>query len=164
MAKELDVRIVELGRMQVASALGLGASPEEEAWRMIGGWVSEQGHPKGARFFGFNNPHPTPGDPNYGYEQWITVGVKARPAGPISIKDFGGGLYAVARCEGLMQIGEIWQQLFDWCERSDHQLADHQNLEECLSPELFIPWPKDPSHTEKLLSTARFDLLLAIRP
>ena len=163
MTEELKVRIVQLEPMRVASAVGFGVSPEEKAWRMMGEWIDKQGYPKGARFFGFNNPHPTPGDPNYGYEQWMTVGTKARPDGGVDFKECEGGLYAVARCQGLMQIGEIWQELFDWCERNDYQLAGRQNLEECLSPELFIPWSEDPSHAEKLLSDANFDLMLAIQ-
>ena len=131
----LDVKIVRLPQIRVASALGFGASPEEIAWEKLLSWAREKGLlEKGdVRFFGFNNPNPSPGSPNYGYEQWMTVGSDAKPSGEIEIKDFDGGLYAVTRCK-LPQIGETWQALVKWCESSPYEHAHHQWLEEGLSP------------------------------
>jgi hypothetical protein len=72
---ELQVRIVQLEPMRVASALGYGESPEPQAWEKILAFAEAKGlDPGEARFFGFNNPSPSPGSPNYGYEQWMTVG------------------------------------------------------------------------------------------
>jgi len=51
-------------------------------------------------------------------------------------KEFPGGLYAVARCEGLQHIGDIWKQLVVWREDSKYQEAHHQWLEECFTPEV----------------------------
>ena len=71
-----DIRTVDLEPMQVVSALGYGESPEEQAWELILGFAKDSkvdpwdgDH----RLFGFNNPDPSPGSPNYGYEQWITA-------------------------------------------------------------------------------------------
>ena len=75
--EELNVRIVRLAPMRVASAYGFGASPEEIAWQTLLDWAKAGGLLDVApapRFFGFNNPSPAPGSPNYGYEQWMTVG------------------------------------------------------------------------------------------
>ena len=44
-----------------------------------------------ARFFGFNNPNPSPGSPNYGYEQWLTVGPEVQAEGGIVIKEIPPG-------------------------------------------------------------------------
>ena len=73
---KLDVRIVQLEPLRVASALGFGPSPEAIAWEKILGWARQNGLPDAAstgatgkpapRFFGFNNPSPSPGSPNYG--------------------------------------------------------------------------------------------------
>jgi hypothetical protein len=41
-----------------------------------------------------NNPNPSPGSPNYGYEFWMTVAGNT-PEGDITVKDFEGGLHAV---------------------------------------------------------------------
>jgi effector-binding domain-containing protein len=143
---ELEVRIVRLAPMRVASAYGFGASPEEQAWRTLFAWTKprqvlsgvEGGPPDGApipRFFGFNNPSPAPGSPNYGYEQWMTVGPDVEGGEGVTIKDFPGGLYAVTRCEGLQNIEAVWHRLATWGEEGAYRLAHHQWLEECLTPE-----------------------------
>jgi hypothetical protein len=81
---ELIVQIVRLEPTRVAAALGYGASPEMEAWGKLLAWAESQGllaeiHKH--RFFGFNNPNPSPGSPNYGYEQWMTVDSSIQPGG-----------------------------------------------------------------------------------
>jgi DNA gyrase inhibitor GyrI len=123
--------------MRVATAHGFGASPEGVAWDKLLAWATPQGlltDRSAVRFFGFNNPNPSPGSPNYGYDQWMTVGPDKQGDDDIQILDFPGGLYAVARCEGLSTIGDVWQQLVTWCEDSPYKKAHHQWLEEHLSP------------------------------
>lgn len=133
---EFEVRIVTLEAVRVASAYGFGEQPEEQAWTKLLTWAYSQGiNLEEHRFFGFNNPNPSPGSPNYGYEQWITVGPEVKSAEGIEIKEFPGGLYAVARCEGLQNIGDLWKQLVVWREDSKYQEAHHQWLEECFTPE-----------------------------
>ena len=133
---ELAVRIVKLEPMRVASAYGFGEQPEYIAWETLLSWAKSQGIDlQGRRFFGFNNPNPSPGSPNYGYEQWMTARPEEETAERIEIKDFSGGLYAVTRCKGLQNIGEIWKQLAIWREGSRYQEAHHQWLEECFTPE-----------------------------
>lgn len=134
---EFEVRIVTLEAMRVASAYGFGEQPELQAWNTLLTWAKDQGiNLEEQRFFGFNNPNPTPGSPNYGYEQWITFGSELKSAEGIEIKGFPGGLYAVARCEGLQNIGDVWKQLVVWREDSKYQEAHHQWLEECFTPEV----------------------------
>ncbi len=131
----LDVRIVRLPAMRVASAYGFGVSPEEMAWDKLLRWARENqllGNEE-VRFFGFNNPSPSTGSPNYGYEQWMTIGPDTEVAGEIKVFNFDGGLYGVTRCY-LPQIGETWHALYDWCENSAYDHAHHQWLEEGLSP------------------------------
>ncbi len=130
----LEVRIVRLEPMWVASAHGFGASPEAIAWDKILAFAESKGLLNTAhRFFGFNNPDPSPGSPNYGYEQWITVGPDVQAEGDIEIKDFPGGLYAVTRCK-LNDITSTWQQLVRWGEESKYQFGSHQWLEESITP------------------------------
>ena len=132
---ELDVRVVKLEPMRVASAYGFGTSPEEEAWRKLLAWAQAKGVlTDDVRFFGFNNPNPSPGSPNYGYEQWMTVGPDVTPEGDIRIQDFAGGLYVVTRCK-LTNIGAAWRQLVEWCEDSEHTwIMTIQCLEESITP------------------------------
>jgi DNA gyrase inhibitor GyrI len=134
---ELEVRIVKLEPMRVASVYGFGESPEGEAWEKLVAWAK----PKGLlddleqhRIFGFNNPNPSPGSPNYGYEFWIVVGPDVEPEGEVRIQGFLGGLYAVTRCQGVDNITETWKQLVKWGADSKYKHASHQWLEEHLGP------------------------------
>lgn len=147
---DLDVRIVRLEPMRVAAAHGFGANPEDIAWDKTLAFAKSKGLLGGdARFFGFNNPDPSPGSPNYGYEQWITVADEVEGDDHIEIKTFDGGLYAVTRWEGTPNP-DIWRKLVSWCENNGYRLAHHQWLEEMVS----IP--------ESLGESAKFDLYAPI--
>jgi DNA gyrase inhibitor GyrI len=133
MNDNLEVRIVTLERLHVASALGFGAEPEFKAHETLMAWVRAHRLLEGPtvpRFFGFNNPSPSAGSPEYGYELWVTVPPGVTAEAPVQIKDFPGGLYAVARCKGVQNILATWQRLGTWVERSPHRPAQHQWLEE----------------------------------
>lgn len=131
---EIEVRIVELAPMRVASAHSFGKEPEVIAWEKILTWMKSRGlNRDDVRMFGFNNPDPAPGSPNYGYEQWVTVGPDVTSEGEITVKAFGGGHYAVTRCT-LPHIGEAWKQLAAWRENSHYQCGHTQWLEEMISP------------------------------
>ncbi len=150
-----EIRIDELEPMQVVSALGYGESPEEQAWGHIMGFAAATGldpwdgeH----RLFGFNNPDPSPGSPNYGYEQWLTVNPETAVPDPLEAKRFAGGRYAVLRLRGLEGIGEAWKELVTWVEDRGYEIAasEHACLEELLTP---IDQPEE---------TWEFDLYLGI--
>ncbi len=133
---ELDVRIVKLEPIHVASAHGFGGSPEPEAWRKLLQWAERHdllADQTAVRFFGFNNPDPSPGSPNYGYEQWMTVEPDIEPEGDIRIERFGGGRYAVTRCTGIETISPTWRRLLGWFEDSAYRPAHHQWLEEVIT-------------------------------
>ena len=102
------------------------------------------------RFFGYNHSDPSPGSPNYGYDQWITIEASVPVEEPIKIKDFPGGRYAVTRCEGVQNIHAAWQQLVVWREASRYRMGRHQWLEELITPP-DGPW-----------DMAQFDLYLPI--
>lgn len=136
----IDVRIVQLEPMRVASAHGFGESPETMAWDKLITWAKsrglwQDGTPR--RFFGFNNPDPSAGSPNYGYETWMTVEPEVASEGEITVKEFSGGLYAVTRCavkNPWDDIPKTWKQLVAWVETSPHRHARHQWLEETYFP------------------------------
>ncbi len=131
----LDVRIVTLAPMRVASVLGFGPSPEMAAWQKLAGWAGPRGllQPDRPRIFGFNNPNPTPASPNYGYEFWIEVGPEVESDAQVEVKEFDGGLYAVTRCQGVETIGDTWKQLVAWLAASPYRQAYHQWLEEHIT-------------------------------
>jgi len=134
-----DVRIVDLPPMRVASALGYGTEPENQAASMITEFSRsiglEPGDP-GYRTFGFNNPNPSPGSPNYGYEMWLVVGPEVEAEEPIQIKDVPGAKYAVTRFTGLSNIGRVWRELVAWFEDSPYTRPPNwcTCLEEVVNP------------------------------
>jgi DNA gyrase inhibitor GyrI len=143
---ELDVRIVKIEPMRVASIWGFGKEPESVAFAKLDDWAGPKGfrnNPEKHRIFGFNNPDPYPGSPNYGYEIWVEVGPDVEPEGDVRILDFAGGLYAVARCKvplGRYEvITETWKKLVAWLEESQYSFGHNQWLEQSLpsdSPEI----------------------------
>ena len=133
---ELAVRIVRLEPMRVASFHGFGSNPEHLAIQKLADWAGPRGYledRKQHRIFGFNNPNPSQGSPNYGYELWLVIGPEVEPAAEVPIREFAGGLYAVARCQGAETITPTWQQLVGWLANSRYGHADHQWLEEHLN-------------------------------
>lgn len=134
-----DVRIVELPPMRVASVLGYGERPEDEAVRRIMQFARsigiEPGSP-GYRTFGFDNPSPSSASPNYGYEVWLVVGPGVSAEEPVEIKEIPAATYAVTRCVGLANIGRCWRELLAWFEDSPYvrPLQRPWYLEEPLSP------------------------------
>jgi len=134
---ELEVQIVELEPIRVASFLGYGPEPEGVALDKLVAWAGPRGLLENwdeQRVYGFNNPNPSPGSPNYGYEFWIVVGSDVKAEEGYEIKEFAGGRYAVTRCVGVESIGPTWQVLAAWLHDSPHGGASHQWLERALSP------------------------------
>ncbi len=88
-----EITIIKLPPMRVASAWGFGPSPEGVAWQKLAAYAKSHGLFKAgseSRIFGFNNPNPSEGSPNYGYEFWITVGEAMRAGGRYPGRRFSG--------------------------------------------------------------------------
>src|SRR5512141_1535258 len=97
---DLDVRVVSLPAMRVVCVNGFGDGPEGKAFDKMRVWAKAHNLPVGPhRVFGYNNPDPSPGSPNYGYDVWLTVDQAVQADGDAHIIEFPGGLYAVTRIE-----------------------------------------------------------------
>ncbi|MFC2107876.1 effector binding domain-containing protein [Candidatus Bipolaricaulota bacterium] len=136
---QLKVDIVDLPAMRVASALGFGKEPETQAWEMIRAFAEKAGIDQRAEenfTYGFNNPNPSPGSENYGYEIWLPVDSSVEAVEPVRIKQFPGGKYATTRFTGLSNIGRVWKELVAWVEDSPYAFGPNccQCLEKALSP------------------------------
>ena len=139
---KLDVRIIKLEPMRVASFHAFGSGPEHEAAQKLIDWAKPRGlldTPEKHRIFGFDNPSPSPGSPNYGYEFWISIGPDISPEEDATIKEFSGGLYAVTRCEVKENAYDIipatWKRLVAWrMGSSKYECAANQELEEHIGP------------------------------
>lgn len=136
-SETLDVRIEVLPPLRVASVYAFGPEPERAAWAKLQAWAGPRGYLADRvhhRIFGFNNPNPSSGSPNYGYEFWMVVGPDEEPDGEVRIEEFSGGHYAVTSL-GLItapetQIPAGWMALNTWVEDSDYGMGRHQWLEE----------------------------------
>ena len=163
---DLDVRIVRLEPIRVAAALGFGPHPEDLAWEQLLTWMDAVGMARaGAQFFGFNNPNPASGSPNYGYEQWVVLepgsAYEQTQDANITFKTFEGGLYAVSRCQ-LANIEAAWQRLNAWQEDSAYRGGQHQWLEKAVSDQ-DVPAGLPSEVPPDVLVTMTLDLYLPIR-
>jgi len=131
---DFEVRVERLESMRMVSAYGFGPEPEGIAWEKINAFIKNH-ELEPTRTFGFNNPNPGKGSPNYGYEIWIPVSDNVMPDGDLRIVDFPGGLYAITTFKGLDNIGEVWRKLVKWKEGSKYKRAYHQWLEELTNPD-----------------------------
>lgn len=138
--KKEELRIVEIGPMSVAGFHGYGASPEMIAFGQMKAWLAAAGVEAGAppaRVFGFNNPSPTSGSPNYGYEFWVELpvgsplAVAAQNDPEATVKQFDGGRYAALHHEGTGEsIPATWKRLVELVVVAGHEMGHHQWLEE----------------------------------
>jgi DNA gyrase inhibitor GyrI len=135
----LQVKIVKLEPIRVACVNGYGKEPENLAFNKMKAYVKAKGFDRDGqehRYFGYNNPNPSSGSPNYGYDVWVTVDetIQSEGAGEDQVKvfEFPGGLYAVMRIHPKdgEDIFNNWQKLVAWRERSRYRAAHHQWLEE----------------------------------
>ena len=138
------VQIVNLEPLRVASAWGFGPEPESDAWQKLEAWARPLGLLEDVgrrRIFGFNNPNPSPGSPNYGYEYWLSVGsdldLSDDRADGIRLLEFAGGLYAVLEVDPAVLGGNLgetipraWQRLDAWVAEHGYRHGTHQWLEE----------------------------------
>jgi len=147
MTKELQVEIVQLDPMTVASVQAISKSPEDDAWKKMVAFAEPRGLLKDLKknpIFGFNNPNPSAGNEEYGYEFWIRIDPKTELEEGVVKKKFDGGLYAVTRCNltkeatsaYLHEHGmlESWAKLGEWFKSSGYKKAEHQWLEKSVNP------------------------------
>ncbi len=159
-----NVQFIKLPCFRIASALGYGEQSETQAWGKILSWMRTQhllDNPANHRFFGFNNPNPSPGSPNYGYEQWVTIPNNAQAEGDIKVIDFPGGFFATLDCE-LLNIGEKWGELVNWQAGSKYRMAPGYCLEECLTPEYLIDAADGTPLTIENVGKTRFRIYLPL--
>ena len=134
---EMKVEIERLEPMRVASFHAMSENPEEDSAKMLVAWAQPRGlleDPEEHPVYGFNSPDPKPGDTVRGYEYWIRVdsGFEAEDT---VVKDYPGGLFAVARVhvkEPWNDIPPAWMRLVEWVEASEYELDPRVCFEKAL--------------------------------
>ncbi len=136
-----EVKIVTLPPMRMASFYAYTATPEQDAWHKMYHWAKARQlwqDPPATRIFGFDNPPPSEGSPNRGYEFWLAIGPDVQPDDEIKVMEFTGGSYAVMHCDvstadPFEVIPATWQKLVRWLETSHYQYGKDPCLEEHLT-------------------------------
>ena len=152
---DLTVEMRDLDEMVVVSGSGFGVEPEPLAWNLIFEFAALHGLEVGSgehRFFGFNNPGPSPGNPDYGYEQWMTIDPGVGVEAPLTRKEIPRSRYVATRFVGLQNITDTWREFLKWFD--DRGLERSAGDEPCLE-ELRNPAANSPELWE-------FDLYLPI--
>ena len=147
MTKEIQVEIVQLEPMTVASVQATSKSPEDDAWKKMVSFAEPRGLLKDLKknpIFGFNNPDQSQKSGEYGYEFWIRIDPDIELDEGVTKKRFDGGLYAVTRCNLAKEVAstfmqehgmlESWFKLGEWFKASGYKMGKHQGLEKSVNP------------------------------
>jgi len=149
--EKLQIELVLLEPMTVASVSARGKSPENEAWKRMVSFAEPRGlfkdltkHP----VFGYNlliaedNSRATsPLDEEYEYVFLIRIDPDTELDGGVEIGQLKGGLFAVTRCtlahpggiQPSMVVG--WQRLHEWLKSSDYKIGtSHVYLTKLVNP------------------------------
>ena len=147
----MKTKLVDISPSPAARFHAFSSSPEMEAWAAMEEWARSQGLWVGgvmlgpdatARVYGYNNPDPSAGSPNYGYE-FLVTGVE--PDGAPEVVDFPGGRYLVVPFahDDPMQLPAAWKRHAEWAQENGYEVAAHQWLERHIPPgfnlELYLP-------------------------
>jgi len=134
------VQVKTLGALRVAHYRAVSPTPEDDSFKRMEEWLSQQDikSPASARRFGFDvevSPEQR-GKGFRGYEVWCEVPESVTASGDVEVKDFGGGLYAVMKVTDPFSnpfevIPAGWKRLVEWARTStEYVIGEHQHLEE----------------------------------
>ena len=164
-----DVRIIKLPPATVASVQFYCEEPERACIAVIDKFVNESALGKvkpDTRHYGFNNPNPSPdipeGEPDHGYEMWVTIPGDFEVPEPLVKKYFKGGLYAAK----TIKMGDfnVWGLLWDWVQASekyDYECREPDSMGGCLEEQIdYLINLNDPAFTEEKM---QLDLLVPIK-
>ncbi len=161
----MDLKVVDLAPMKVASYQYIGNESEHRAFEKLINWAKKNNLlSKKTRLFGFNNPEPSKDRPEYGYEAWIKVNNDVEGNTDIKIKNVKSGLYAVKKVNNPFpeRLGEAWSDIranmSSWMEEHNYEYdGRRQWLEEAIVKvdEVGAQFEKDPDF--------RIDIYLPIK-
>lgn len=138
-----EVSIEKLSPMRVACYRAVSENPEGDASKYLEAWYHQQNLSEPHRHFGFNvDVTPEQQKAGYrGYEVWVTVPEDVQASDGVTIRDFGGGLYATQTLykpfvDAFLYIPPGWKKLHEWVtSSSQYRSGSHQWLEEMIFKE-----------------------------
>ena len=154
---ELEVQFIRLQPMRVVSFQAISESPENEAWAKLREWAEPKGYFDDLDknpIYGFNNPNPSPGKKEYGYEFWLVVSPDFKSE-EVSVKNIPESFNVVTRCnveDPVRDITEAWKKILEWIRKHKIKLAGRCGLEKVIVPshsgegfilDIYIPVEED---------------------
>ncbi|BCZ46789.1 hypothetical protein psyc5s11_28560 [Clostridium gelidum] len=138
-----DIKVLKkLETMRVAYYCYYGKHSEDNAFTVMREWINKTGmniNEQKLRIWGFDNPSPSEGHDEYGYEVCITIDEDIDVNDDkIKTKFLDGGLYAVIGVkpdengEIGYEIMKAWKRFNNWLTDSKYIYGGHQWLEEHL--------------------------------
>lgn len=160
-----NIRLKRIKSMRAAYFHAFSETPEDDAWKKTETWAKEKGllnKDSKTRIFG-RNIYPTEKPEPHGYGYFIIITPDITIEKGISRRIIPGGLYAVVRCEGFEEMGEIWASLWKWVNESEHEYIGETKGEygfELGFEELLNWYPVMVKKSEKKFL---FDIMLQLR-
>ena len=159
------VRIEEIEPMRAAFFHSLSNTPEEDSWNKAESWAREKKLllvDSRIQIFG-RNIYPTEKPEPHGYGIYITLPPNFELESEIQERSIPGGLYALAKCNGLEEMSIKWPELWKWVENSDYHYIGETKGEYGfeLGFEEYLNW-----HSSLIVKTECniiFDLILQLK-
>jgi len=154
---ELEVQFIRLQPMRVVSFQAISESPENEAWAKLREWAEPKGYFDDLErnpIYGFNNPNPSPGKKEYGYEFWLVVNPDFK-SDEVEVKDVPESFNVVTRCnveDPARDITEAWKKILQWIKKHKIKFAGRCGIEKVIVPshsgegfilDIYIPVEED---------------------
>lgn len=154
---ELEVQFKRLLPMRVVSFHAISETPENDAWKKLREWAEPKGYFADLDknpIYGFNNPNPTQGKKEYGYEFWLVVDSDFK-SDEVTVKDIPESFNVVTRCnveDITKDIGETWSKILQWIKEHKIKIAGKFGLEKVIVPshsgegfilDIYIPVEED---------------------
>ncbi len=136
---ELEVQFIHLLPMRVVSFHAVSVTPENDAWIKLREWAEPKGYFDDLDknpIYGFDNPSPTPGKKEYGYEFWLVVDPDFK-SDEVKIKDVPESFNVVTRCnveDITKDIGKAWTKILEWIKKHKIKIARKYGLEKVIVP------------------------------
>ncbi len=140
MDSKMDIRIIYLPPVTVASSQFIGENPEDNAGEQLNSFIENSKLfeiKKDSRVYGFNNPSPKKDQQFYGYEFWVTIPDDMQVNAPLEVKKFEGGLYA-AHCIKMGDFHE-WKSFCECIKNNEEYEIEHRDplgMNGCLEEHL----------------------------
>ena len=135
------VMIVKIDPIRVAVCNRISKSPEKDSYEVLRAWSEPKGllkDPVKYPLFGRNNPNPSPGKKEYGYDFMLAIPADMKIDGEMKEGEIPGGTYAVVRTHFEL-ITDMWIWLYNWTKEKGYKPTGNAYEEHILGVDIEQP-------------------------